>query len=144
VSINNVGGFKKLRDYVRPVNPTNTHIAIAIHKFHLIIRGSCICLASIFCKYKEKNSLSTASITNCYFLSHFIFYSSFQHNVNTSRSILLDIFNEFLEKEAVILLNFENSFTTMKANLISTMDTTKPSITLDAMLEVFIFFGYSV
>jgi hypothetical protein len=64
--------------------------------------------------------------------------------VNTSRSILLDIFNEFLEKEAVILLNFENSFTTMKANLISIMDTTKPSITLDAMLELFIFFGYSV
>jgi hypothetical protein len=143
VSINNAGGFKKLRDYVRPVNPTNTHIAIAIHKFHLIIRGSCICLASIFCKNKEKNSLSTASITNCY-LSHFIFCSSFQHNVNTSRSILLGIFNEFLEKEAAILLNFENSFITMKATLISSMDTTKPSITLDAMLELFIFFGYSV
>jgi hypothetical protein len=62
--------------------------------------------------------------------------------VNTC--ILWGIFNELLGKEAVILLNLENSFVTKKANLISSTDTSKPSITLDTMLELFIFFGYSV
>jgi hypothetical protein len=64
--------------------------------------------------------------------------------VNTSGSILKGIFDEFLGEKAVILFDLKDPFVAVESHLISSTDTTKPSVTLDAMLKPIIFFSDTI